>query len=144
MKNKIITLLQNYEINLNINFPIFGLALYQLLKREFINNLIFGEENYSILHIAVLNDWLNLVFSLISNWLIDVNYKDNSGNTAWNYACMLLQPKIVLLIKTKDQLMRADKQFLKQLSSISTNWKLLVAQENNKLASVRRNEIISW
>ncbi len=34
MENEIITLLQNYENDLRIHFPIFGLGLHRLLKKQ--------------------------------------------------------------------------------------------------------------
>lgn len=78
MKNEIITLLKNYQIDLKKSLSILDLKLYQLLQKEFINKLMVAEEEYSLLHIAVLNNWPDLISYLINNWAIkffkSVNY----------------------------------------------------------------------
>ncbi|WP_338959791.1 ankyrin repeat domain-containing protein [Spiroplasma endosymbiont of Tiphia femorata] len=68
-------------------------------QKEVINSLVFDELNYSLLHIAVINDWQKLVTYLINKWPIDIDYKDNSGNSAWNHACLLLQKKLLWQLK---------------------------------------------
>ncbi|WP_174481449.1 ankyrin repeat domain-containing protein [Spiroplasma endosymbiont of Danaus chrysippus] len=68
-------------------------------QKEVINSLVFDELNYSLLRIAVINDWQKLVTYLINKWPIDIDYKDNSGNSAWNHTCLLLQKKLLWQLK---------------------------------------------
>ncbi|MBP1525188.1 MAG: hypothetical protein H9Q65_00730 [Spiroplasma ixodetis] len=68
-------------------------------QKEVINSLVFDELNYSLLHIAVINYWQKLVTYLVNKWPIDIDYKDNSGNSAWNHACLLLQKKLLWQLK---------------------------------------------
>lgn len=91
--------------------------IIQILKffwqKEVINSLVFDELKNSLLHISVINDWQKLVTYLINKWLIDIDYKDNSGNSALNHACLLLQKESTLTIKNYDQLTIENKMFLK-------------------------------
>ncbi|WP_338961611.1 MULTISPECIES: ankyrin repeat domain-containing protein [unclassified Spiroplasma] len=113
-------------------------------QKEVINSLVFDELNYSLLHIAVINDWQKLVTYLINKWPIDVDYKDNSGNSAWNHACLLLQKEIALTIKNYDQLTIENKMFLKDFFSLSSNWNQNQEQEIDKVANETRREIFKY
>ncbi|WJG71045.1 hypothetical protein SIXOD_v1c23620 [Spiroplasma ixodetis Y32] len=144
-QEEIIEIIDNYEHNLNQKLKNINSELNNhSLKKDFINILKFGKENYSLLNIAVLNDWQKLVTYLINEWPIDIDYKDNSGNSAWNHACMLLQSKNTLTIKKEHQLTYKNKVFIKQLIPLSPNWNPIEKKEINKNASENRKKIIDY
>lgn len=113
-------------------------------QKEIINSLKFDQLNYSLLHIAVLNNWQELVVYLINKWPVDIEYKDSSGNSAWNHACMLLQKDNALKIKNHVQLIEEDKKFLKEIMPSSPNWNLIAQKETEQLASKTRTEIFDF
>ena len=67
---------------------------------------------------------------LINNWPITIDFKDNSGHSAWNHACLLLQKENALTIKKPHQLTNDDKIFLQE---ISPAWISSFATEKKKL-----------
>lgn len=133
------------QIEKNNTNQTLALDIMQFLKKEFINNLYFEEENYSLLHIAVLHNWEKLVIHLVNKWPINVDYEDTSGNSPWNYACLLLQKQNPFIVKKYNfQLTAKDKKFLKENIDLCKNQFAKAKKENDITAAKNRLAIINY
>ncbi|WP_400255403.1 hypothetical protein [Spiroplasma endosymbiont of Cleonymus obscurus] len=136
--------MQNYEDYINKKTKNIDGQLNLFFKKEFINSLKFEEENYSLLHIAVLNDWQKLVTYLVTKWSVDIDYKDSSGNSAWNHACMLLKKENALAIKSKVQINEEDRIFLEKNIDLLSRKKSCFIKPLDKNANKNRFNIINY
>ncbi len=92
------------------------------------------------MHIAVLNDWQKLVIYLVTKWPVDIDYKDSSGNSAWNHACMLLKEENALAIKSKVQINEEDRIFLeKNIDLLSRKESCFIKPLNKKDKNANKN-----
>lgn len=143
VEREFIKILQYYQFYNNKKNKNINCELNTFFRKKFINGLRFGLEDYTILHIAILNKWHKLVTYLMKNWPIDIELKDKSGNTAWNHACLLLQPKNVLVIKKNNQLSNEDRIFLKESINLLSRKNLFLLKDKEDLfASQNRLEIM--
>lgn len=91
-------LLENFQDKIEKNNEL-NPKIVTFLKKEFINSLIFENEKYSLLHMAVFNDMGELVNHLVHEWSIDINYKDTVELSAWQHACFFYKKKMLWPLK---------------------------------------------